>query len=150
MHRVLASWFGTGLILGKLRGSDSGSGTIGAAFAFLVWLAIRPLGWGTELAAALAVAVAGVWSTAPFAADHGDPGWVVIDEVAGALLAMVGLGIPAGVVAWVVFRVADIFKRAFPGVAYAETLPGSIGIAADDLVAGLYGLAAGWIVQALL
>jgi phosphatidylglycerophosphatase A len=51
--------------------------------------------------------------------------------------------VPA-VVALAVFRVADITKR-FPGVAQAERLSGATGIVADDLVAGLYGLAAGWL-----
>jgi phosphatidylglycerophosphatase A len=50
-----------------------------------------------------------------------------------------------------VFRLADIFKRRFPGVAAAEAkLPGAVGVLADDLVAGLYGLAAGWLLQGLL
>ena len=77
-----------------------------------------------------------------------DPGWVVIDEAAGTFLATIGLGIPAAIVGWIVFRVADIAKKAFPGVAAAERLPG--GIMADDLVAGLYGLAAGWVVQSVV
>ncbi|MGZ8755006.1 MAG: phosphatidylglycerophosphatase A, partial [Acidimicrobiia bacterium] len=47
------------------------------------------------------------------------------------------------------FRVADISKR-FPGVAAAERLEGALGITADDLVAGLWALAAGWLVQALV
>jgi phosphatidylglycerophosphatase A len=37
-----------------------------------------------------------------------------------------------------------------PGVAAAERLGGAIGIMADDVVAGLYGLAAGWLAQSIL
>jgi phosphatidylglycerophosphatase A len=70
---------------------------------------------------------------------------VAIDEVAGALVALTGLSGAAWVVAWLVFRAADIWK-AVPGVAAAERLPGALGITADDLVAGGYGLAAGWLV----
>jgi phosphatidylglycerophosphatase A len=81
---------------------------------------------------------------------HGDPGWVVIDEAAGVLLATVGLGLPAAIVAWIAFRIADIFKPYFPGVAQAERLGGGLGITADDLVAGVYGLAVGWIVQTVV
>jgi phosphatidylglycerophosphatase A len=51
------------------------------------------------------------------------------------------------VVAVVVARLGDIFK-VLPGVAAAERLPGSFGVTADDVVAGLYGLAAGWLVAA--
>lgn len=164
MHRVLASWFGTGLILGRLRGSDMGSGTVGAAFAFLLGWALMPLGWPTQLTAAVVVSAVSVWSAWPFAhggrdpgsapgvaaTKEGDPGWVVIDEAAGTLVAMIGLGLPAAVTAWLVFRAADIFKNRFPLVASAEALPGGWGITADDLVAGLYGLGIGWLAQIFL
>ena len=46
------------------------------------------------------------------------------------------------------FRIADITKR-FPLVQRAESLPVGIGITADDVVAGLWGLGAAWIVQGL-
>jgi phosphatidylglycerophosphatase A len=49
-------------------------------------------------------------------------------------------------VAFVVFRIADISKKP-PGVAAAERLGGALGVTADDLVAGLWALAAGWFVQ---
>lgn len=150
MHRVVASWFGTGLILRRLRGSDNGSGTVGAAFALALSLFVGRWGWAVQLTVALVVIAASIWSSALFARDEGDPGWVVVDEAAGTFVATIGLlGVPA-LVAWVVFRVADIFKRAFPGVAAAEDLPGGFGITADDLVAGVYGLAAGWMTAALI
>ena len=53
------------------------------------------------------------------------------------------------VIAVVVGRAADIFKVA-PGVAAAERLPSPWGITADDVLAGLYGLAAGWLATAVL
>jgi phosphatidylglycerophosphatase A len=155
VHRFVASWFGTGLILRTLRGSDSGSGTVGALFALpLVWV-LGSIGTWAQAVGALVVAVASVVSSARFVDETdsikaGDPGWVVVDEAAGVMLATIGLGIPGAAVAWVVFRIADIFKTWFPGVAQAEALAGGLGITADDLVAGLYGLAAGWIVQALI
>jgi len=153
MHRFFASWFGSGLILRRITGSDAGSGTVGAAVALAASLALGRVGWQAQAAAAVFVTALAVWSSSPYAGDHdqgGDPGWVVVDEAAGTFLATIGLvGLPA-FVAWGVFRLADIFKRAFPGVAVAEGLPGGIGITADDLVAGVYGLAAGWIVAMLL
>ena len=148
----MASWFGTGLILRRIRGSDSGSGTVGALFAIpLVW-ALASIGIWAHALGVVVVSAASVVSSARFADDadstkHGDPGWVVIDEAAGVLLATVGLGLPGAIVAWLVFRLADIFKSYFPGVAAAERLGGGLGITADDLVAGVYGLAAGWIIQ---
>lgn len=152
MHRLVASVAGVGLILGRIRGSDTGSGTLAALVVAPVALAINAyLGWAALLAATLLLIGAGVWSVSRLFESTGDAGWIVVDESAGMFLALVGLGLwPGAVAAFVVFRAADIFKGAFPGVARAERLPGGWGVTADDLVAGLYGLAAGHIVQALI
>jgi phosphatidylglycerophosphatase A len=146
MARLVASFFGSGLILGRIRGSHRGSGTVGALFALVVslWL---PAVYGRMLALGLAI-VLGIWSIRALRLGDDDPGWVVIDEAAGSFLATIGLGLPAALVGWAVFRVADIFKRWFPGVAAAEQVSG--GIMADDVVAGAYGLAVGWLVEMLI
>ena len=65
-------------------------------------------------------------------------------------VALVGLRLGPAVVAWIVFRAADIYKNPFPGVAQAERLPDSWGVMTDDIVAGIYGLIAGHIVQTLI
>jgi phosphatidylglycerophosphatase A len=148
MARVIASFFGTGLLLGRARGSDLGSGTIGGLVALGLALLIDPW-WGRALALVLTLAIA--WpALAALKAGDSDPGWVVIDEVGGTFLATLGLGAWGAVTAFLVFRIADVFKRAFPGVAQAERLGGVAGVVADDLVAGVYGLAAGWLVQSLI
>jgi phosphatidylglycerophosphatase A len=149
MHRLVASWFGTGLILGRLRGSHVGSGTVGAAFAFLIAYLVGGFGWPAQVAAALVVILLALWSARRFIAAEGDAGWIVADEAAGVFVAVIGLELWPAVAAWVVFRTADIFKTLAPGVSAAERLPGSVGVTADDVVAGLYGLLAGHIVQAL-
>jgi phosphatidylglycerophosphatase A len=149
VDRFVASWFGTGLLLGKVRGSDAGSGTVAAAFAVGPALALGLIGWWAQLAAAFIVTVASLWSARRFAGDDADPGWVVVDEAAGTFLAVIGLGGWAAVVAFATFRIADITKK-LPGVAAAERLGGAVGITADDLVAGLWALAAGWLFQALV
>lgn len=152
MHRVVASWFGTGLILGRLREDDLGSGTVGAFFALPVALLVGEwFGWqGQVLAAAAAVALS-LWSVRPLVESQGDAGWIVIDEASGAFIAVIGLSVwPGAILAWIVFRAADIFKNFAPGVARAERLPGAIGVTADDVIAGLYGLAFGHLVTALI
>lgn len=152
MHRLIASWFGTGLILGRIRGSDSGSGTVGSVFAAVVAVAFyQTVSWPWQLAATGVVIIAGYLSVQAFVAEEGDAGWIVVDEAAGMFLALIGLELGLGVlVAFVVFRLADIFKSAFPGVAKADRSSGAFGVIADDIVAGLYGLAAGHLVQALV
>lgn len=151
MHRLVASWFGTGLILGKVRGSDAGSGTVGSLFAAVIAVLIGSRsGWVAQIVGTVIVILLSVWSAGRFVEEEGDAGWIVIDEAAGIFLALIGLRLwPGAVVAFIVFRAADIFKNRFPGVAASEHLPGAIGITADDLVAGLYGLVAGHIVQTL-
>ena len=148
MARLLASWFGTGLILGRIRGSDSGSGTVGSVTAFVIVLLIAPLGWQIQIAVAVAVTALSVWASHQFSGD-GDPGWIVIDEAAGTFIATIGVATVPAIVGLVVFRFADITKR-FPGVSAAERLPGGVGITADDVVAGLWGLGAAWIAVAVL
>ena len=146
MARLVASFFGSGLILGRLRGSHRGSGTVGGALALAIALLVPPVyGRLTALGGAI---VLGIWSINALKLGDDDPGWVVIDEAAGTFLATIGLATPAAIVGWVIFRFADIAKKAFPGVAAAESVSG--GIMADDLVAGLYGLAAGWAVQLII
>jgi phosphatidylglycerophosphatase A len=146
--RFVASWFGSGLLLGRVRGSDVGSGTVGSAVALaMVWL-LAPVGWWAQAVGAVVVVGLALWSIRPYAGE-GDPGWVVVDEAAGMFVASIGLAGWPLALAFVVFRIADATKR-LPGVAAAERLPGEWGILADDLVAGVYGLAAGWALHALL
>jgi phosphatidylglycerophosphatase A len=146
--RVVASFFGSGLLVGRMRESDAGSGTVAALLALGIAYLLPPI-WGRSAAFVIA-AGAGLWAVGQYRFEHDDPGWVVIDEAAGLFLATIGLGLTGMLVAFVVFRVADIGKQFAPGVAAAESLPGAVGIMADDVVAGLYGLGAGWLVQSLL
>lgn len=149
MHRFVASGFFVGLIPRRLWGNDGGAGTFGAALAALVALSFWRLPWWVGLLAFGAAFTLSLWSAEPFAADHADPGWIVIDEIAGTLVAVIGLTGWPWLVAVVVARLADIFK-VLPGVKRAEALPGAVGITMDDVVAGLYGLAAGWGVALVL
>jgi len=102
--------------------------------------------WWTLLLAATATA-ASMWSARPFA-HTGDPGWICMDETAGTLVAMIGLGGIPWITAVVVARLADIFK-VLPGVAWADRMHGPVGITLDDVIAGLYGLGVGWLLVAL-
>ncbi len=149
MHRLVASFFGSGLLLRRIRGSDAGSGTVGGLLALPIslWLGSR-FGWPAQLVGAAILTLGALWSARPLAAEVGDAGWIVIDEAAGVFIATIGLlGWPA-IIAFVVFRIADITKRPFPGVHQADRLPGAVGITIDDTVAGIYGLAIGHLLNA--
>ena len=93
--------------------------------------------------AALAITLLGVWAGARVEKLHGakDPQKVVIDEVAGQLIALIA--VPLQVESWwtillafVLFRFFDIVKP-YPASRF-EGLHGGLGIMADDVVAGIY------------
>jgi len=89
------------------------------------------------LAAAILVAmIAGYWAIISLRIKD-DPGWVVIDEVAGQWVALLGLANAslAGLfAAFAIFRLLDVVK---PGpIAWADRQPGAAGIMADDIIAG--------------
>jgi phosphatidylglycerophosphatase A len=132
---------GLGFVPRRLWRSDAGAGTFGAALGAAIGWALLGAPWWLDLIAAAVAIGMSLWAAAPFA--EGDPGWVCIDETAGTLIAVVGLGGWPWLVAVLVARAADIFK-VLPGVRRAERVPGSVGVTADDAVAGLYGLAVGW------
>jgi phosphatidylglycerophosphatase A len=69
-----------------------------------------------------------------------DPGFVVIDEVAGqwVTLALAPVDVGHALLGFVLFRVFDIVKP-WP-VRHLERIPGGAGIMLDDVGAGLYGL----------
>src|SRR6202051_2624511 len=80
-----------------------------------------------------------------------DPQFVVIDEVSGQMLTYFS---PFTVLNWkslllgfILFRVFDIWKP-FPA-RQAESLPGGLGIMADDWIAGIYAALGLWIARAL-
>jgi phosphatidylglycerophosphatase A len=147
--RLIASWFGSGLILGRARGSDAGSGTVASLLAFPVAIWLGSFGILAQIGAAAVVTALAIWSVSDLVAIEGDAGWIVIDEAAGTFISTISLGWGPGLVALVIFRVADIFKAGFPGVARAEKIPGATGVVADDVIAAFYGLAAGLVAQNL-
>jgi phosphatidylglycerophosphatase A len=83
-----------------------------------------------------------------------DPGLVVIDEVAGQLIAFLFIPLQVGLKWWmlvagfVLFRLFDIWKP-YP-VRRLEALESGLGIMADDVLAGFYAAAALTLLFALL
>ena len=67
-----------------------------------------------------------------------DPGILVIDEVVGVLIALIGLPLswPVVMCGFFLFRALDMFKI-YP-INRLESLPGGFGIMLDDVMAGLY------------
>lgn len=144
---LIALWFGCGL-------SPVAPGTVGTLGALPVYLLVRGAGAPGILAAAFVVTVVGIWSAGVVARHRGtsDPQVVVVDEVAGVLVALAAAPPTwAGVAAAVLlFRVFDITKP--PPARAAERLHGGLGIVLDDVVAGIWAavillglVRAGWL-----
>lgn len=138
------------MILRRVRGSDAGSGTVASVLAYPIAIWLGSFDLLAQAGAAVVVTALAIWSVSDLVGTEGDAGWIVIDEAAGTFIATIGLGWGPGLVALAVFRVADIFKAGFPGVARAERIPGTTGVVADDVIAALYGLAAGLAAESLI
>jgi phosphatidylglycerophosphatase A len=82
---------------------------------------------------------------------HDDPGWIVIDEIAGQMLALLALHrislIGVGL-AFALFRLFDISKLG--PIGWADRQGGAVGIMGDDILAGAAAALIVLAVQALL
>lgn len=145
---AIATFFGAGLL-------KPGPGTWGSVAAMLLWAALAIGGHAPmstllfALIAGVVVSIAlGVPAATIAARESGrkDPGFVVVDEVAGQWIAL--LGSPGdwkhGLIALALFRLFDITKP-WPA-RQLEALPEGWGIVFDDVAAGLYA----WGVAAIL
>jgi phosphatidylglycerophosphatase A len=145
---TVATFFGAGL--GK-----PGPGTWGSAAAVILWGAA---GWGLHpspqgmlvvLCCGIALSLLlGIPAASIVARESGreDPGFVVIDEVAGQWITLLlsPVNWRNAAIAFVLFRLFDITKP-FP-IRRIEALPAGWGIVFDDVAAGLYA----WGVASLL
>ncbi|MBA4389569.1 MAG: phosphatidylglycerophosphatase A [Syntrophus sp. (in: bacteria)] len=79
-----------------------------------------------------------VFSVNLYRYDGKDPGYIVIDELAGICVTMAGqkITLTATAIGFVLFRFFDIVKP-FP-IKHAERLRGGYGVVADDVVAGIF------------
>jgi len=120
----------------------------------LVVLPLALLGPVPALLLALLVTIVGFYAVREVLRDapEQDPGWIVVDEAAGMLLALAGLSAAAGIwgvlIAFGLFRVFDIFKP-WP-ISWADQQKGAFGVMLDDIVAGALVAAALMLARPLL
>jgi phosphatidylglycerophosphatase A len=138
---MVATFFGVGRI-------KPGPGTWGSLATVILWalassqIPVANRAWATIFAAA-AVTIIGIPAATCVARAYGkkDPQFIVIDEVAGQLVALIAVPLAwkTFLAGFILFRVFDIWKP-FP-IRRLERLPEGTGIVVDDLGAGLYALA---------
>ncbi len=113
-------------------------GTAGSLLGLAIGIALYQASLFALIAGLGFTAVAGFWSIPIAVPDaNEDPGWVVIDEIAGqmvALLAVPRLSWPWLAASFALFRLFDITKAG--PIGWADRKPGAFGIMTDDLLAG--------------
>jgi phosphatidylglycerophosphatase A len=133
LAKVIATAFGSGY-------SPWAPGTAGSLVGLALFVPLASRAWPVQLAAAAAVTLVGALAGGRLATLVGkkDPGLVVVDEVAGQWITLIGLPLTpvVALVGFLLFRAMDIVK---PWPARdLERLPGGWGIMLDDVAAGLY------------
>jgi len=135
---TLATWFGCGYF-------PWGPGTAGSLAAVLIAAALHSwFGVGRSGLAVLVLVfvLPGIWASTRTARilNTEDPGLVVVDEVLGQWLTLLGastLNWKTFLAGFLLFRLFDIWKP-WP-IRRLENLPEGTGIVVDDLGAGAYG-----------
>lgn len=144
---LIATWFGCGY-------APKAPGTAGSLAGLLIAIALNYLGYGRGLLLLLtAILLApGIWSASVVARETNiiDPHIVVVDEVIGQWITLMGAATynwKTFLAAFVLFRLLDVWKPA--PARQLESLPGGWGIVADDVMAGLYGALAIFVLDRL-
>lgn len=136
VHKLIATGLGIGY-MGK------GGGTVAALATCLLWYGVQAGNFspftGIQIVVSLLLFVLGVWSGNVVEAVWGkDDKKVVIDEIAGMCISLIGLPVTAGyvVAGLVLFRFFDIAKPLY--IRRTEQMKGGLGVMMDDVVAGVY------------
>ena len=140
----IADFLASGFYVGKVPFAP---GTIGTLVAIPIMLIYWPKGVGVQFLITTAIFLIGFWAATVIVGDTTgkdkseiDPDFIVIDEIAGYMVAMIGIELTPIhlLIAFVLFRIYDIFKP--PPIKWFEKLPSGLGIMADDIIAGIYVL----------
>ncbi len=145
---TLATFFGCGYV-------PIAPGTAGSLAAVLIAIALHTYAGSnraTWLLLSALLLLPAIWSAGKVAQHESrkDPPIVVIDEVLGQWIALTGaatLNWKSFIAAFLLFRLLDVWKP--PPVRQLEALAGGIGIVADDVMAGLYGALAIFVLDRL-
>ena len=152
-----AWWVASGLGSGA---APVAPGTAGSLVGLVIGVALLHISPTLAILGIVVAIAAGLWAirsatgqnlTGHTKGDHDDPGWIVIDEIAGqmiALLALHRITLIGVALAFALFRLFDITK---PGpIGWADRQGGAVGIMADDVLAGVAAGVLVLLVQQLL
>lgn len=144
LWKYIASGFGVGF-------APKAPGTCGSLLGLILGCMLLSLGHGALLIGIVLAIFIGTYAIRELPDAHTDPGWIVIDEIAGQMLPLLALGhvtVLGALIAFLFFRLFDILK---PGpVGWLDKRKDAYGVMGDDLVAGLLALLVMIIIYRLL
>jgi len=128
----------TGFFIGKI---PVASGTFGSLIGLPLCFLLSRLDF-LQSASVILVFILfaiGIASAAEKILKQKDPGQIVIDEIAGLMVALAGLpfNVKTILAGFIVFRVFDILKP-FPIRILDTSVKGGSGVVLDDVLAGIY------------
>lgn len=130
----IASGFGAGL-------SPKAPGTFGSVVGLIIGCLLLSLGHVALVIGIIVATVVGTYAINKLPEANSDPGWIVIDEIAGQMLPLLALAqvtFWGALIAFLLFRLFDIIKLG--PVGWVDKRKDAYGIMGDDLVAGLLAL----------
>ena len=134
----VAVFLATGFYVGNVPFAP---GTFGSLLGLPLCYLVARFQWPAAIMAVLIFTGLAVWVSGDAARTlkRKDPGCIVIDEMAGMVITLIGVPLnPASVIiGFILFRILDIVKP-FPIRSIDRRLSGGLGIVADDIVAGIF------------
>ena len=117
-------------------------GTFGSVIGLAVCIVLSRVSLSISVLFIIALILLAVWLSerAEQIIGEKDPGCIVIDEVAGMVVTMIGLPFNAltAVAGFVLFRLLDVIKPP-PVRMFQDGLSGGAGVVMDDVAAGIIG-----------
>ena len=133
-----AVFLATGFYVGNIPFAP---GTFGSLIGLALCFLLAGIHLSAAIIAALLIIGLAVWiaDVAAKTLTRKDPGCIVIDEIAGMVVTLIGLpfNLTTAVTGFILFRILDILKP-FPIRILDKRVSGGLGIVADDVVAGIF------------
>lgn len=116
-------------------------GTFGSLVGVLIVLVTQSFPIWLNVALAGGVLAAGIWAAgeANRIFSKVDAGYIVIDEIVGVMITMIGIPVTEYWLIWgfILFRLFDIVKPP-PANIFDERVKSGVGVMMDDVFAGIY------------
>lgn len=135
----MALFVATGGYVGRIPVAP---GTFGSLAGLIICFFLSVTSLPTAVVVTIALILVAVWASeiAEGILGEKDPGPIVIDEVAGMAVTLVGISfsVTTAIMGFVLFRLLDILKPP-PVRWFQDNLPGGWGVVMDDVAAGIIG-----------